>query len=106
MTDTRATPAQQMLMESCLQRAVPFFWMGPGTLLIARDGLPGVLADVEKLGASVLGLDAFELEGSDVHPRLDLIFDASRHPELANPAAIVEHWPAGLWIDVALRPPS
>ena len=99
-----ATPAQRMLIRVCLDNGVPFFWRGPGTLLIAQPGLAGILRDMTVSGAIVLGFEGFEIESTDLHPRLDLIFDASRRPD-ANPAQVASDWPADVWIDVAIRLP-
>jgi hypothetical protein len=44
-----------------------------------------------------------ELESTEIHPRLDLIFDASVRPEVRDPLTAILQWPADVWVDVALR---
>lgn len=103
MTQPGATKAQRLLIEACLDNGVPFFWYGPGTLLIERSGLDVILPVVDAAGATVLGFDGFELESTDIHPRLDLIFDAAARPEVRDPLSAILDWPADVWVDVALR---
>jgi hypothetical protein len=91
------------LIEACLRLGVYFTWRGPGALLIAQPGAKGVLDDVVGKGYRVLGYDGFELDGADIHPRLDLIYDAERRPDISDPAAVVEGWPP-VWVDVVLGP--
>lgn len=98
-----ATDSQRLLIEACLNKGVPFFWRGQGTLLIERSGLDAILPVVSAAGATVLGFDGFEMESTDIHPRLDLIFDASARPEVLDPLAAILEWPADVWVDVALR---
>lgn len=98
-----ATDSQRLLIEACLDQGVPFFWLGPGTLLIERSGLDAILPVVKAAGATVLGFDGFEMESTDIHPRLDLIFDASARPEVGDPLSAISEWPADVWVDVALR---
>jgi hypothetical protein len=98
-----ATASQRLLIEACLDKGVSFFWRGPGTLLIERSGLEAILPVVEAAGATVLGFDGFEMESTDIHPRLDLIFDASALPGVRDPLSAILEWPADVWVDVALR---
>lgn len=98
-----ATASQRLLIEACLDKGVPFFWRGPGTLLIERSGLDAILPVVSAAGATVLGFDGFEMESTDIHPRLDLIFDASARPDVRDPLSAIVEWPADVWVDVALR---
>lgn len=98
-----ATESQRLLIGACLDKGVPFFWRGPGTLLIERSGLDSILPVVHAAGATVLGFDGFEMESTNVHPRLDLIFDASARPEVRDPLSAILEWPADVWVDVALR---
>lgn len=93
---------QRVLIEACLKLGIPFFWRTPGTMLISGKGIRSVLKEVAAQGHKILGLEAFELESTDIHPRLDLIFDASRRPEIDDPSTIAADWPKDLWIDVTL----
>jgi hypothetical protein len=103
MTRPVATEAQRLLIKACLDNGVSFFWRGPGTLLIERSGLDTILPAVNTSGATVLGFEGFEMESTDIHPRLDLIFDASSRPEVRNPLSAILEWPADIWVDVTLR---
>ena len=105
MSALGATRPQRLLIEACLDNDVPFFWKGPGTLLIARVGMSTLLPAITAAGASVIGFEGFETESTDIHPRLDLIFDAALRPDILNPAFAITDWPADIWIDVALRLP-
>ena len=96
-----ATDAQRQLIEACLRRGVPFWWQGPGTLLISAVGVQAVIEDVESSGLRVVGLEGFELASPDVHPRLDLIYDAGV-AQRGSAAAVVADWDAKVWVDVTL----
>jgi hypothetical protein len=96
-----ATKEQRLLIESCLEQGVPFAWRGPGTLLIQRDGLMMILPGLTATGVAVLGFERFEWE-TTILPRLDLIFDAGRRPDIADPVGVLKEWPADVWIDVVL----
>jgi len=98
-----ATDSQRLLIEAYLDQGVSFFWRGPGTLLIERSGLDAILQVVNAAGATVLGFDGFEMESTDINPRLDLIFDASARAEVRDPLSAILDWPADIWVDVALR---
>ena len=91
----------RILIDACLKNNVWFFWHGAGTMLIDRAKLPLVLREVQNAGYEVLGLEGFEMESLDIHPRLDLIYDAERRPE--DGLTILETWPDGVWVDVVLR---
>lgn len=93
---------QRVLIEACLKHRVPFFWRTPGTMLISAKGMRTVLKEVSAEGYRVLGMEAFELESPDVHPRLDLIFDASLQTEIEDPSVVAANWPEDLWVDVTL----
>lgn len=105
MNGTVATPAQRLLINECLDNGVHFLWRGAGTLVVAQSGLAAILERLVQGGVVVLGFDGFEMEGAELHPRLDLIFDASRRPD-ADPVQALSAWPADAWIDVALRVPD
>src|SRR5438093_8482033 len=90
----------RVLIDACLRNRVPFWWRDPGTLLISVTGIAAVRRDVLTSGWKVIGLEGFELEGSDIHPRLDLIFDSDRRPDVTDVAAVVERWPREIWVDV------
>lgn len=96
--------AHRVLIEACLKHGIAFWWQGPGALLIARDNIPTVLREVTAQGYQVLGLEGFEVESTAIHPRLDLIFDASRRVEISDPSQIAMTWPSNVWIDVTLKP--
>lgn len=105
MTRRDATVRQRVLIESCLNAGVPFFWHGPGTLLIKNAGLTTVLMEVLAAGDVVLGLEGFELEGSDILPRLDLIVNLdSQVTGRDELLATISDWPSDVWVDVTLRP--
>lgn len=105
MSSNLATPVQRLLIDKCLSNGVAFAWYGPGTLVIAQPGLVSILAELTKAGSTVLGFEGFELEGSVLHPRLDLIFEAAQQPGV-DPVQALATWPADVWIDVALREPK
>jgi hypothetical protein len=100
-----AITSHRLLIEACLQRDVPFFWRGPGTLLIAGTGAQDVLRDIASAGARVLGVEGFELESTEIHPRIDLIFTASRRPH-EDPVSVVATWGDEVWVAIAIRPPE
>jgi len=102
MNQIGATHSQRMLISACLDNGISFFWRGPGTLLIDRSGLDTILPVVIAAGATILGFEGFEMESTDIHPRLDLIFDASRRPDILNPSDAISDWPSGVWVDVAM----
>jgi hypothetical protein len=90
------------LINACLRHGTYFFWQGPGTMLISRKGIVEVLRDMIASGYKVLGYEGFELDGADVHPRIDLIYDAERRPDITDPIEVVAQWPAEIWVDVVL----
>jgi hypothetical protein len=61
-----------------------------------------VLGDILSQGFEISGLEGFELESTDIHPRIDLIFDEAARPGVA-PSTVVDQWPADVWVDVTLR---
>jgi hypothetical protein len=99
---TTASNEHRLLIEICLQHLVQFFWQGPGLLLISRRGIAQVLNDLADRGIRVLGLEGFDLDGKDVHPRLDLIFDVDRLPGFPVPLEAIETWPEDVWVDVTI----
>lgn len=103
MTANGRTPLEphRLLIDACLKHDVPFWWQGGGTLLISGRGVRTVIEDVETFGAKVIGLEGFELESMTVHPRLDLIYDASVAPR-SGPAAVAAEWGSEVWVDVTL----
>jgi hypothetical protein len=92
----------RVLIDACLRLGIYFFWQGPGTLLIAQPGVTAVLKDVMDSGFSIVGYEAFELDGVNVHPRLDLIYDEARRPDISDVTELVSQWPADVWVDVTL----
>ncbi|TFC02312.1 hypothetical protein [Cryobacterium sp. MDB2-33-2] len=100
-----ATRPQRLLVEACLDNGIPFFWRGPGTLLIAGAGMNALLPAVADAGASVIGLEGFEMASTEIHPPIDLIFDAQRRPDVLDLTSAIAHWPTDIWIDVTLRLP-
>jgi hypothetical protein len=97
-----ASDEHRFLIDVCLQQLVYFFWQGPGLLLISGKGIAKVLCDLADRGVHVVGLEGFELDGGEVHPRLDLIFDADRLPGFPTPLEAIETWPDEVWVDVTL----
>lgn len=97
------TDAQRLLIDTCLQRGVPFWWRSPGTLLISGAGARDIINRVESSGQKVIGLEGFELESAVIHPRLDLIYDASISP--GGAAAAATEWGEEIWIDITLGTP-
>lgn len=93
--------AHLLLVEACLRLRVPFYWTGPGALLIAGNGLGRVLHLLAEQGTSVIGLEAFELTLPEMHPRLDLIYDADRSPG-TDAQSISAGWPSDVWVDIVL----
>lgn len=98
-----ATGTQRLLIQACLDHGISFFWFSRGTLLIERSGLDEIVPVVISQGATVLGFEGFELESADIHPRIDLIFDASFRPDIRDPLAAISNWPNEIWVDVALK---
>ena len=101
-SDRSHLEAHRLLIDWCLSLGVPFFWFGPGTLLISGRGAVEVIRSIESAGERVIGIEGFELESSDVHPRLDLIFDASLTDLDTNASFVAEEWGAGVWLEVVL----
>ena len=79
------------LIDVCLRVGVPFWWQGPGPLLISGSELPAVLDALESAGQQVLGLEGFELESTAVHLRLDPTYDASIAAR-DGPAVVAAGW--------------
>ncbi len=102
MTRQIATARQRALIGACLDLGVPFFWAGPGTLLIKKAGLASVLPEVVAAGRTVLGFEGFELDGSHIRPRLDLVADLKLGTPGTDPVEVISAWPEDVWVDVAL----
>jgi len=100
MTDSWDHRAHLVIAETCLRLRVPFCWRGPGSILVAGTGISDVLQRLNQDGHRVIGLEAFEMELPDIHPQLDLIFDADRSPSGA--AEVSAHWPHSVWVDIVL----
>jgi hypothetical protein len=100
-----ASNEHRLLIDICLQHVVQFFWRGPGLLLISPKGIARVLSDLDDRGIRVVGLEGFELDGEDVHPRLDLIFDADRLPGFPTALEVIKTWPGDAWVDVTIANP-
>ena len=103
MTERGIPTGQRVLMDACLSHRVPFCWRTPGTLLIAVGGLRAAVAEANSQGLRLLGLEAFELAGAAIHPRLDLVVDLSRLPAGVDPLAVADSWPRDVWVDVTLE---
>ena len=99
---TQVSAEHRLLIDLCLSHLVPFFWQGPGLLLIDAKGASLVLDDLDTRGIAVLGLDGFELRGSSIRPRLDLIYSAGTSPETLVPRVVVDSWPDNTWVDVTI----
>ena len=93
---------QRLLIEICLDHLTPFFWQSPGLMLISRRGVARVMADLEQRGIRILGLEGFELDGAELHPRLDLIYDADRLPGFPSPGDFISTWSKDVWIDITI----
>lgn len=102
MSSTRVSSEHRLLIDLCLQHLVVFLWQGPGLLLISRKRLSAVLDDLANRGIPVVGLEGFELDDQEVHPRLDLIFDADRLPGFPTPREAIETWRDDVWVDVTI----
>ena len=72
--------------------------------MISRKGIETVIRDVVTAGHKVLGYEGFELDGAVIHPRLDLIYDVERRPDVSDPTQVVARWPDDIWVDVVLAP--
>lgn len=101
-TSPEVSNQHRLLIGMCLHHRIPFYWQGPGLLLISRRRLDYLLKNIKKRGWEVIGLDAFELDGVDIHPRLDLIFDCDRLPGFPSAEETIAVWPEDLWVDVAI----
>ncbi len=106
MTEKGATAQQKVLIDACYAFGVSFHWMGPGTLLIQKADLGWIVPEIIKGGSVILGFEGFELDGSDLHPRLDLIVDLERTGTVSEPFSTISGWPEDIWVDVALREPA
>ena len=98
-----ATVQQRALIEECLKAGVPFFWRGPGTLLISKSDVPDVLRAIVAAGETILGFEGFELDGSEIHPRLDLIAEIEAGAAMSQVLQPIFAWPEGVWVDVTLK---
>jgi hypothetical protein len=92
--------AQLAIARACMLLQVPFFWRGPGTMIIAGSGRPAVLSWLAEHGYQVIGLEGFDVAEVRLQPRLDLIYDASRSP--ASAQAFSSGWPPDAWVDITL----
>lgn len=99
--DRMPPEAQRILIDTCLILGVSFWWHGPGTLLISGAGVRAVIERVESSGAKVIGLEGFELESAVIHPRLDLIYDASTAPR-DGATSVASGWGEEVWVDITL----
>ncbi len=94
-----------VIADTCMRLGVPFYWRGPGTMLVAGAGLAGVLQQLSERGVSVIGLEGFEMANPDIHPRLDLIYDANRSPAV-DARSFSSAWPTDIWVDIVLDTPN
>lgn len=69
-------------------------------MLVDGAHIVEVLHRLNQEGHRVLGLEAFEMESRDIHPRIDLIYDADRSPGTA--AEFSAEWPPDVWVDIVL----
>ncbi len=101
---TSISNEHRTLIESCFEHRVPFFWRGSGTLLIASSGIQQVLEDAAAAGFDAIGLEGFEIgANARIHPRLDLIYDASRSPGGVDRSSILGLAQNDVWFDVTLH---
>jgi hypothetical protein len=87
-------------IEAAKKHGVPFSWRSPGTLLFPADSVRKVIEEVQLNGGKVIGMEGFELDGDVIHPRIDLIYDASRNP--ASPVDVLANWDRWVWVDLTL----
>jgi hypothetical protein len=80
----------------------PIFLAEPWLLLISRKGIKLVLDQLASRDIPVLGLEGFELHGSDVRPLLDLIYDKDGVTGFPEPVEVIQTWPEDVWIDVTI----
>lgn len=103
MTSRLGAPMEhRLLIDICRQHHVRLFWQRNGRLLISRRGITSVLGDLVGRGLCVAGLEGFELDGQDLHPRLDLIFNVGRQAPAGTPQRVIETWPDDVWVDVTI----
>lgn len=93
--------SQRILIEACLELGVAFWWRGPGSLLISVAGILAVLRVIEGAGERAIGLEGFEMESEQIHPRIDLIYDAGIAWR-GGAAAVAAEWGVDVWVDVSL----
>lgn len=106
MTARQATAQQRVLIGVCLDAGVSFFWLSSGLLLIKKSDLADILPAIIEAGETILGFEGFELDGSDVHSRLDLIVDVGPGPFSLSPILTIKNWPENVWVDVAMQDSS
>jgi hypothetical protein len=87
-------------MNAADKRGVPYLRWSRGTLLFPADRVQAVLAEIEAAGGTIVGMEAFELAGNALHPRIDLIYDASRNRSSARD--VLSTWDESVWIDLTL----
>ncbi len=105
---------QRFLIEICLKQNAGFLWHGPGTFLIERDGVEGVVEEAINRGFIIYGFDGFKLlHGQEqwIAPQLDLIADFTsdylpEHLDRDNPLALLATWPEEIWVYVTGKLPD
>lgn len=94
--------SQVLLISLCFQLGIDFLWRGPSELLIPRIGASRLVDELEQQGVTILGFEGFELVGEDVHPRIDLIYDAERAQPGASARSVIASWPSDVWVELVL----
>lgn len=94
--------SQRRIIGTCFRLGVDFLWRGPSELLVSQAGTERLVEALTKEGATVLGLEAFNIDGDNVHPRMDLIYDSDRAPSDLSAGTVVALWPSEVWIEVVL----
>ena len=92
----------RVLIEVCLSLGVPFSWRGQGTVLIAGSGIGAVVGAVENLGRVVVGVEGFELAGTDFRPRSDVAINALVDSGAGAAAAAAAGWGPDVWVAMTL----
>jgi len=108
MTTWNTLPlSQRVTIEACLRADATFLWRGPSELLVSGQFIRTVIEVLTSDSVELVGLEAFELDGAELRPRLDLIYDRSRLPGFPSAGDFVATWGPDVWIDVTvIVPPS
>lgn len=97
-----ATEQQRLIVNACLSHGVQAFWQTQGTLLVEKAGIAEIMPELLAAGVKVLGFEGFEMESTDIHPRIDLIFVSGSRPDV-DPVVGIAEWADDIWVDIALE---